>query len=78
MADKNSFLVYLDYQEKFKDLMDSQYRQLWEAIFTYEKTRAVPEISDVIVKAYFNIVRVDLDGHRKEYEKTCAQNRCNI
>jgi hypothetical protein len=77
MAEKKGFVVYTNYKKKFEDLTDSQFRQLWDAIFDYEKTQMPPEISDVAVKAYFNVVRVDLDDNRNEYAETCVKNKKN-
>ena len=36
--DKNSFLIYIDYEEQFSLLTDEQLGQLIRAIMKYEKT----------------------------------------
>lgn len=64
---KKSFLIYLDYKEKFFDLLTKeQIGELILGIVQYEKTREVPEFSEVALKMAFNQIKDNLD---RDYEK---------
>lgn len=75
--DKNSFLMYLDYEEQFNLLTDEQIGQLMRAIIKYEKTRQVPELVDGMVKMSFSFIKTQLDKDREKYNQKCEENREN-
>ena len=74
--DKNSFLIYLDYEEQFNLLTDEQVGQLMRAIIKYEKTGIVPELEGML-KMAFSFIKTQLDRDREKYNKKCEQNREN-
>ena len=74
--DKNSFLIYLDYEEQFNLLTDEQVGQLMRAIIKYEKTGNVPELEGML-KMAFSFIKTQLDRDREKYNKKCEQNREN-
>lgn len=74
--DKNSFLMYLDYEEQFNLLTDEQVGQLMRAIIKYEKTGIVPELEGML-KMAFSFIKTQLDRDREKYNKKCEQNREN-
>lgn len=69
MAEKNSFVLYHNYKERFKGLTYEQKGKLFDMIFDYEMTHEVPEVDDPIVKICFDVVKVDLDENRAKYEE---------
>lgn len=74
--DKNSFLIYLDYQEQFELLTDEQAGQLIKAIIKYEKTGEITEL-DGMTKMAFSFIKTQLDRDREKYNKRCEKNREN-
>lgn len=74
--DKNSFLIYLDYEEQFNLLTDEQVGQLMRAIIKYEKTKEIPQL-DGMLKMAFSFIKTQLDRDREKYEKKCEKNREN-
>ena len=74
--DKNSFLIYLDYEEQFNLLTDEQVGQLMRAIIKYEKTGVVPKLEGML-KMAFSFIKTQLDRDREKYNKRCEQNREN-
>lgn len=74
--DKNSFLIYLDYEEQFNLLTDEQIGQLMRAIMKYEKTRELPQLEGML-KMAFSFIKTQLDRNREKYEKQCEKNREN-
>lgn len=74
--DKNSFLIYLDYEEQFNLLTDEQVGQLIRAIIKYEKTKEEPQLEGML-KMAFSFIKTQLDRDREKYEAKCEKNREN-
>lgn len=74
--DKNSFLIYLDYEEQFNLLTDEQIGQLMRAIIKYEKTKEIPQLEGML-KMAFSFIKTQLDRDREKYQKQCQKNREN-
>ena len=74
--DKNSFLMYLDYEEQFNLLTDEQIGQLMRAIIKYEKSGEIPEL-DGMLKMAFSFIKTQLDRDREKYNKKCEKNKEN-
>lgn len=74
--DKNSFLIYLDYEEQFNLLSDEQIGQLMRAIIKYEKTGKTEEL-DGMVKMAFSFIKTQLDRDREKYNRKCEKNKKN-
>ena len=74
--DKNSFLIYLDYQEQFELLTDEQAGQLIKAIIKYEKTGEITKLEGMI-KMAFSFIKTQLDRDREKYNKKCEKNKEN-
>lgn len=73
---KNSFLIYTDYEAQFNLLTDEQLGQLIRAIMKYEKTGEIPQL-DGMLKMAFSFIKTQLDRDRGKYEEKCAKNREN-
>jgi len=74
--EKNSFLIYLDYEEQFNLLTDEQIGQLMKAIMKYEKTGEIPELEGML-KMAFSFIKTQLDKDREKYQARCEKNREN-
>ena len=74
--DKNSFLIYLDYEEQFNLLTNEQIGRLMRAIIKYEKTSEITEL-DGMTKMAFSFIKTRLDRDREKYNKRCEKNREN-
>ena len=74
--DKNSFLIYLDYEEQFNLLTDEEVGQLMRAIIKYEKTGNMPKL-DGMLKMAFSFIKTQLDRDREKYNKKCEKNKEN-
>lgn len=66
--DKNSFLIYLDYQEQFDLLTNEQAGQLIKAIIKYEKTGEITEL-DGMTKMAFSFIKTQLDRDREKWKE---------
>ena len=74
--DKNSFLIYLDYEEQFNLLTDEQVGQLMRAIIKYEKTGEMPKLNGML-KMAFSFIKTQLDRDREKYKERCKKNKEN-
>ena len=66
--DKNSFLIYLDYQEQFELLTDEQAGQLIKAIIKYEKTGEITKLEGMI-KMAFSFIKQQLDRDSEKWKE---------
>lgn len=78
MADKKSFLLYLDYEQHFSLLTDDELGKLIRAIFKYEAERTEPDFLNApIIAMCFSFIKSQLDRDREEYERRCETNSAN-
>ncbi len=73
---KNGFIMYYEYAEHFELLTDEEIGQLMRALFAYETTGEVLELTGA-VKMAFSFIRADLDKNREKYEERCNKNAEN-
>lgn len=74
--DKNSFLIYLDYEEQFNLLSNEEIGILIKSIMKYEKTREVPQLEGIL-KMAFSFIKTQLDRDREKYQAKCEKNKEN-
>ena len=74
--EKNSFIIYIDYEEQFNLLTDEESGQLLKAIIQYEKTRIIPKLNGAVNMA-FSFIKNQLDRDREKYQNKCEKNRKN-
>ena len=65
--DKNSFLIYLDYEEQFNLLTDEQIGKLMRAIMKYEKTKEEPTFDDNMLLMAFSFIKKQLDRDEEKW-----------
>ena len=73
---KNSFLIYLDYEEQFNLLSNEELGQLMRAIMQYEKTGKEAELNGML-KMAFSFIKTQLDKDREKYNEVCEKNKRN-
>ena len=66
--DKNSFLIYLDYEEQFNLLTDEQVGQLMRAIIKYEKTGEITKLEGM-TKMAFSFIKQQLDRDSEKWKE---------
>ena len=74
MADKKSFMVYLDYEGPISKLSDAESGQLFKALFAYASTGVAPALEGATAIA-FEFIRAQMDRDTDKWEDRCAKNR---
>ena len=77
MKEKNSFLIYYDFETQTAALSDAQVGQLLRAMLAYEKRGEVPEGLEGPIQMAFQFLKPVLDSNREKYARICARNRRN-
>lgn len=75
--DKNSFILYYDFEEQTALLSDEQVGRLIRLILDYEKRGILPDREDRLVEMAFWFLKVGLDVNAEKYRKVCQRNRAN-
>ena len=77
-SEKNSFLLYYDYEESVLLLNMEQRGRLFSALFAYEKRGETPDIEDDnMLKMCFSFIKTSLDNNREKYNERCRKNTEN-
>lgn len=69
MSDKKSFVMYAEYGDLINKLEDEDAGQLIKAVFQYQLTGDVPELSPV-ADMLFSIIKIRLDQDNEKWENT--------
>lgn len=69
---KDSFVLYAKYEEHFALLESDEQGRLIMAIFQYQRTGVLPELSGM-TKMAFSFIKSDLDKDRQKWEDTCRK-----
>ena len=80
---KQSFLMYMDYQEHLELLTEEEIGKLVLALFRYTKDGSLPDWpkedrSFAALFMAFSFIRKQMDRDRDRYEETCAKNKENV
>ncbi len=73
MADKKSFMMYLDNYKQFEILSDEQAGMLIKSLFFFAKTDNIPEITDGMVMMAFSFISAQMERDNEKYEQTCKK-----
>lgn len=76
--EKDSFLLYYEWEDYFAELTDRQLGELLRAVFAYEKRGERYSGTDREVAMALHFVQGTLDRNREKYEMVCERNRKNI
>ena len=77
MAERKSFMVYLDWEDECSDLTDEEQIQLVHAAFQYVRNGEEPTFSERAVRIAWIHIKKSLDMDADRYEAKCEQNRIN-
>lgn len=75
--EKNSFLIYYDFEDQTSALSDQQVGKLVRLLLAYEKRGEIPEGGEPSVQMAFLFLKPGLDSNREKYVKMCERNRRN-
>ena len=75
--EKNSLLLYYDFEEQTASLTDQQVGQLIRTMLAYEKRGELLEGQEPAVTMAFLFLKPGLDNNRAKYERVCERNRRN-
>lgn len=75
--EKNSFLLYYDFEDQTASLTDQQVGRLIRTMLAYERRGELLEDQEPAVTMAFRFLKPSLDSNRVKYEKVCERNRRN-
>lgn len=75
--EKNSLLLYYDFEEQTASLTDQQVGRLIRTMLAYEKRGELLEDQEPAVAMAFLFLKPGLDSNRAKYEMVCERNRRN-
>lgn len=75
---KTSFLIHYDFEDVLKKLNDKEYREMIEAMFTYSKTKEIPQFSSRLLELCFLSIKSTMDDDIAAYEEVCNRNKRNV
>lgn len=67
---KESFIMYLDYEEHLALLSDEERGRLLSALFEYARTGIPPEL-DGMARMAFSFIKAQMDRDAEKWQKTC-------
>ena len=73
---KDSFILFKEHEEIFKQLSKEQAGELILAIFEYERMEIIPEL-EFCINLAFTPIRQSLDRSREKYKEVCKKNSQN-
>ncbi len=76
MADKKSFLLYIDYRQHLELLTDAERGKLLIALFDYEESGTIPEF-DGMARMAFSFIKAQMDRDNAKYDSICKRNHQN-
>lgn len=71
--EKNSFILFYEWEDSIRSLTDEQAGQLLRALFAYEKRGEQYTGSDPAVALAMGFLYASLDRNREKYEETCRK-----
>ena len=78
MADKKSFLIYLDNQKQVNMLTDEQAGKLFKALFAFAKDGIETDFDDAVVAMIFSFMSDSIKRDTEKYESICQKRAENI
>lgn len=75
MDKKNTFIMYLDYEEHFSLLSDEEIGILMRGIFQYIRTGQNPNFKSIAIKMAFSFIKTNIDLDNQKYQQKCEKNK---
>ncbi|MBQ7115629.1 MAG: hypothetical protein IJN94_04350 [Clostridia bacterium] len=77
MKEKNSFIVYYEWEEMFGYMSDKQTADMLRAMFGYAKRGDLPEFSNPLLNSNFCVMKYAIDRNNEKYKSKCDKNKEN-
>lgn len=77
MEGKESFILYKKYLEYFKQLNLEERGQLITLILEYVNDLNPPDPENIMIKTFFQVIKIDLKSDLKRWKEQCETNRIN-
>ncbi len=77
MKEKNSFIVYYEWEEMFGYMSDKQIADMLRAMFSYAKRGEMPEFSNPLLNSNFCVMKYAIDRNNEKYKAKCDKNKEN-
>lgn len=75
--EKDSFLVFYEWEDNLKNLSDEQMGRLFRAVFAYEKRGEAYSGGDPAIEMAMSFIRYAMDRNLERYKERCETNREN-
>ena len=75
MKEKNSFIVYYEWEEMFGYMSDKQIADMLRAMFSYAKRGEMPEFSNPLLNSNFCVMKYAIDRDSEKYIDKCNKNK---
>lgn len=77
MKEKQSFIVYYEWEEMLKFMTNAQIAEIFCAMFSYAKRGETPEFSSPLLNSTFCVIKYALDRDWEKYKQRSAINSLN-
>ena len=77
MKEKNSFIVYYEWEEMFGYMSDKQIADMLRAMFSYAKRGEEPNFANPLLNSNFCIMKYAIDRNNDKYKAKCNKNKEN-
>lgn len=77
MKEKQSFIVYYEWEEMFQFMSTSQIAEIFLAMFSYAKRGEIPEFSSPLLNSTFCVIKYALDRDEEKYIQRSKSNSQN-
>jgi len=74
---KRGVIVNYDIIARTQKLNDEQFGKLMRALISYDETGVIPSL-DVSIEPYFDVIKVDIDENKAEYDRKCLENKAKL
>ena len=75
MAEKKSFILYLDYKMHFDLLTNEQKGILINALFEFAENGEVQKFEDKVVEMAFSFISIQMKRDKEKYDEVCERRR---
>ncbi len=77
MKEKQSFIIYYEWEEMLQFMTDSQIAETLRAMFSYAKRGEIPEFSSPLLNTTFCVIKYAIDRDSEKYKQRSAVNSQN-
>ena len=77
MKEKQSFIIYYEWEEMLQYMTDSQIAEILRAMFSYTKRGETPKFSSPLLNTTFCVIKYAIDRDNEKYKQRSAANSQN-